>query len=128
MPENLSKLTFKPGINRDQTNYASEGGWYECQLVRFRSGFPEKIGSWEEINQTKYNGVCRSLFPYSTTDGNNLIGLGTNNQVYVQYDTNLANITPVRTIYTTSTTPCRWALGLVMLVCPTSCAVSTEDS
>jgi hypothetical protein len=46
----LSKLVFKPGVNRDQTNYASEGGWYETQLVRFRSGFPEKFGGWTVSN------------------------------------------------------------------------------
>lgn len=96
MPETLSKLVFKPGINRDQTNYASEGGWYDCDKIRFRSGYPEKIGGWTVSNFTQYEGVCRSLFPYSVSDGAQLLGIGTNNQIYVQYGTSLANITPVR--------------------------------
>lgn len=105
MPENLSKLVFKPGINRDQTNYASEGGWYDCDKIRFRSGYPEKIGGWSVTNFTEFDGVCRSLFPYVGTDASQLIGLGTNNQIYIQYGTSLANITPVRATYTNLTSP-----------------------
>ena len=74
----LSKLVFKPGINRDQTDYASEGGWYEMDKVRFRSGFPEKIGGWTVRTLTAYEGVARSLFTWATTDGGKLIGIGTN--------------------------------------------------
>ena len=92
----LSKLVFKPGINRDQTNYASEGGWYECDKVRFRSGFPEKIGGWLKYNQTEFLGVCRSLFNWVTSDGNNLLSLGTNKKVYVESGTFLFDITPTR--------------------------------
>ena len=60
----LSKLVFKPGINRDQTDYASEGGWYEMDKVRFRSGFPEKIGGWTVRTLTAYEGLARSLFTW----------------------------------------------------------------
>jgi hypothetical protein len=69
----LSKLVFKPGVNRDQTNYASEGGWYETQLVRFRSGFPEKFGGWTVSNLNQYTDSARAIFSWSTTDGSNLI-------------------------------------------------------
>lgn len=96
----LSKLVFKPGINRDQTNYASEGGWYECDKIRFRSGFPEKIGGWLQYNTTNMVGICRSLFNWITSDGTNLLSAATNKKVYVESGTLLFDITPVRMIYT----------------------------
>jgi hypothetical protein len=95
----LSKLTFKPGVNRDQTNYASEGGWFETQWVRFRSGFPEKMGGWEPKNFTPYNGVARSLFSWSTTDNSVLLGIGTNTKMYVGAGTAVYDITPIRTTF-----------------------------
>jgi len=93
----LSKLVFKPGANRDQTNYASEGSWFDMDKVRFRSGFPEKIGGWVVQNQTPYIGVARSLFNWSTTDASDLTGIGTNVKMYVAFGTNIADITPLRT-------------------------------
>jgi hypothetical protein len=101
----LSKLIFKPGVNRDQTNYASEGGWYETQLVRFRSGFPEKFGGWTVSNLNQYTDSARAIFSWSTTDGSNLLGIGTNSRVYVGAGTTLHDITPIYATYTTSTIP-----------------------
>ena len=101
----LSKLVFKPGINKDQTNYASEGGWYSMQLARFRSGFPEKFGGWTVSNITPYTDSARSIFSWSATDGSNLLGIGTNSRVYVGSGTTLYDITPIFATYTTSTTP-----------------------
>jgi hypothetical protein len=101
----LSKLVFKPGVNRDQTNYASEGGWYETQLVRFRSGFPEKFGGWTVANLNAYTDSARAIFSWSTTDGSNLLGIGTNSRVYVGAGTTLHDITPIYATYTTSTSP-----------------------
>lgn len=95
----LSKLVFKPGINRDQTNYASEGGWYACDKIRFRSGFPEKIGGWVRYSNESFLGVCRSMFNWITSDGNNLLGLGTNKKEYVEATGYLYDITPVRLIF-----------------------------
>lgn len=94
----LSKLVFKPGINRDQTSYASEGGWYECDKIRFRSGFPEKIGGWVKYNVNEFYGVCRSLFNWVTSDGANLMGIGTNSHMYVEAGGNLYDITPIRSV------------------------------
>jgi hypothetical protein len=65
----LSKLAFKPGVNKDQTNYSSEGGWFEMDKVRFRSGFPEKLGGWVVNTNNQYVGVGRAVFPWFTTDG-----------------------------------------------------------
>jgi len=101
----LSKLVFKPGVNRDQTNYASEGGWYETQLVRFRSGFPEKFGGWTVSNLNAYTDSARAIFSWSTTDGSNLLGIGTNSRVYVGAGTTLHDITPVYATYTNATSP-----------------------
>ena len=101
----LKKLTFKPGIYRDNTNYANQGGWYDMDKVRFRSGFAEKIGGWQVVNFTPYAGQCRSLYNYQTTDGATITGLGTSEKYYVLVGTALYDITPVRVVYTTSTTP-----------------------
>ena len=101
----LSKLVFKPGINKDQTNYASEGGWYSMQLARFRSGFPEKFGGWTVSNINSYTDSARSLFSWSTTDGSSLLGIGTNSRIYVAGGTTLYDITPIANTYTSITTP-----------------------
>ena len=101
----LSKLVFKPGINRDQTNYASEGGWYDMQSVRFRSGFPEKIGGWQVKTSAAYEGVARSLFPWNTSDGGNAIMLGTNEKIYINSGSQIYDITPIRATFTSTSTP-----------------------
>jgi hypothetical protein len=93
----LSKLVFKPGANRDQTNYASEGSWFDMDKVRFRSGFPEKIGGWVVQNFQQYIGTARSVFTWGTTDGSELIGIGTDVKMYVSAGTYMYDITPLRT-------------------------------
>jgi hypothetical protein len=100
----LSKLVFKPGINKDQTDYASEGGWYDIQWVRFRSGFPEKMGGWTLKTLEDYAGSARTLFSWITTDGNILLAIGTNERIYVNAGTQLYNITPIRETFTTPDT------------------------
>jgi hypothetical protein len=101
----LSKLVFKPGINRDQTDYASEGGWYSMDKVRFRSGFPEKIGGWTVKTFDQYEGSARSMFTWSTNNGAKLTAVGTNEKIYVNSGTSLYDITPIRVTYTSTTTP-----------------------
>jgi hypothetical protein len=101
----LSKLVFKPGINRDQTDYASEGGWYYMQLARFRSGFPEKFGGWTVSSINPYTDSARCLFTWATTDGNNLIGIGTNSRIFVSAGSAVYDITPIHVTYTHATTP-----------------------
>ena len=100
----LSKLVFKPGVNKDQTDYASEGGWYDIQWVRFRSGFPEKMGGWTVKSLEDYVGSARTLFSWITTDGNILLAIGTNERIYVNAGTQLYNITPIRETFTTPET------------------------
>jgi len=101
----LSKLVFKPGINKDQTNYASEGGWSDMDKVRFRSGYPEKIGGWLVQTFQQYAGEARLLFAWALTTGTPLLCIGTNEKIYVTAGTTLYDITPLRVTYTTSTTP-----------------------
>lgn len=88
------KLQFAPGINRDQTNYSSEGSWFSCDKVRFRSGFPEKLGGWEKYTPNTFSGVCRQMFNWSNTLAENFLALGTHNKVYIEYGGFFNNITP----------------------------------
>lgn len=101
----LSKLVFKPGINRDQTNYASEGGWYSMDKVRFRSGYPEKMGGWTVKTFDAYEGAARSLFTWAAIDGSKLTAIGTNEKIYVNSGTAIYDITPLRVTYTSTTVP-----------------------
>jgi hypothetical protein len=94
------KLTFKPGINREKTQYASEGGWYESQLVRFRQGFPEKIGGWTQYSANTFLGVCRSLWNWFTLSNISYIGVGTNLKFYITSGNFYYDITPIRTVNT----------------------------
>lgn len=101
----LSKLVFKPGVNKDQTNYASEGGWFDMDKVRFRSGYPEKIGGWLVQTFQQYAGEARLLFPWRLTTGTSLLCIGTNEKIYVTAGTTLYDITPIRITYTSGSTP-----------------------
>ena len=101
----LSKLVFKPGVNRDQTDYASEGGWYSMDKVRFRSGFPEKLGGWTVKTFDAYEGSARSLFTWAAIDGAKLTAIGTNEKIYVNSGTTIHDITPLRVTYTSTTVP-----------------------
>jgi hypothetical protein len=94
----LQKIQFRPGLNREGTDYSNEGGWYDGDKIRFRSGFPEKIGGWQQISNSQYSGVCRSLWVWSDADlgsGNIYIGLGTNNGYFIYQGGIYYNVTPV---------------------------------
>jgi hypothetical protein len=101
----LQKLVFKPGINKEGTNYTNEGGWFDCDKVRFRSGNAEKIGGWTRLSNNTYQGVCRSLWNWGTLAGANLLGLGTNLKYYIEQGGGYNDVTPIRITYTHSTTP-----------------------
>jgi len=100
----LQKLQFKPGVNRDQTNYTGEGGFYECDKIRFRSGYPQKIGGWLQSTVETFLGVCRQMFNWVTSYNDNFLALGTNSKVYIEVGGNFYNITPIRQTFTTPTT------------------------
>ena len=92
----LQKLQFKPGVNRDLTNYSNEGGWFECDKVRFLNGYPEKIKGWEQSGVYTLEGTCRALFGWITSFSDNFLAIGTNSKVYIDVGENLQDITPVR--------------------------------
>jgi hypothetical protein len=124
----LQKLQFRPGVNREGTTLANEGGWFESDKIRFRSGYPEKIGGWiadtgrpneallppalatpaptgYAYNTPSYWGVCRSMWNWITLGGQNLLGLGTNLKYYIQNGVNgtFYDITPERVTNTAVT-------------------------
>ena len=78
-----AKYTFKPGINREGTDYSNEGGWFNGNLVRFRQGRPEKIGGWQKDTETSYLGTARALHGWVDTGGTKYLGLGTTWKYYV---------------------------------------------
>ena len=87
----FSKLKFRPGIVRDQTNYANEGGWYECDKIRFFS-----IGGWVEATSERFIGTCRQLWSWFTSIGDNFLAVGTNEKVYIEVGGYFYDITPLR--------------------------------
>ena len=101
----LKKLTLKPGVNRENTRYTNESGWYECDKVRFRQGTPEKIGGWARISANTFLGVCRSLWNWVTLGELNLVGVGTNLKFYIEKGGAYNDITPIRTTTTLGTDP-----------------------
>ena len=74
----LKKILLKSGVNRENTRYTNENGWYESDKVRFRQGTPEKIGGWVRQSANTFLGICRSLWAWGTLGGLQLYGLGTN--------------------------------------------------
>lgn len=98
------KLQFKPGVNRDQTDYSNEGGWYACDKIRFRSGYPQKIGGWVKATPTVFAGVCRQMWNWITTYSDNLLALGTNEKVYIEAGGYFYDITPFDTALSGSNT------------------------
>ena len=96
----LSKILFKPGVNRENTRYTTEGGWYECDKIRFRQGTPEKIGGWVQFSTNTFDGVCRSLWNWVTLDNVDLLGVGTNLKYYVNRGGAFYDITPIRSTVT----------------------------
>ena len=92
----LSKLQFRPGINKETTSYSNEGGWFDCDKVRFRAGFPEKIGGWAKQTPNSHLGVTRALHPWQTISLANYLGVGTNEKYYVLYGGAYYDITPLR--------------------------------
>jgi hypothetical protein len=92
----LTKLQFQPGINRETTSYSNEGGWFDCDKVRFRFGYPEKIGGWERQSGRSFLGTCRGLIPWTALDSSAYIGVGTHLKYYINEGGAYNDITPLR--------------------------------
>jgi hypothetical protein len=94
----LKKLQLRPGVNRENTRYTTEGGWYDCDKVRFRQGTPEKIGGWQQVTNDQFLGICRSLWTWATVDNTKYVGLGTTLKYYIALARGGAynDVTPIR--------------------------------
>lgn len=92
----LKKVTLRPGVNRENTRYTNENGWYSSDKVRFRQSTPEKIGGWVRLSTNVFRGVCRSLWNWITLGGLNLLGVGTNFKFYISSGGTYYDITPIR--------------------------------
>ena len=92
----LQKLALKPGVDRENTRYTSEGGWYESDKVRFRQGMPEKIGGWVRISANTFLGICRSLHSWVTLTDLTVTSVGTHLKYYLERGGAYNDITPLR--------------------------------
>jgi len=92
----LQKLQFRPGVNRETTSYTNEGGWFDCDKVRFRFGTPEKIGGWEKYSGKSFLGTCRALKPFVALQGESYLGVGTHLKYYINEGGGYNDITPIR--------------------------------
>ena len=92
----LQKLQFKAGINKDVTPYSNEGGWVDGDKIRFRLGYPEKIGGWLKYSANTFQGVCRALHNWIALDGSNFLGVGTHLKYYIEEGGAFNDITPLR--------------------------------
>jgi hypothetical protein len=117
------KLLFRPGLNRDQTNYSNEGGWYACDKIRFRSGFPQKLGGWQRSTSETFLGVCRQMFGWITSFGDNFLALGTSKKVYINVGAQYYDITPLR-----ETTAAGAVTFSAVTTAPYSTTITVNDS
>ena len=101
----LQKLNFVPGLNREGTAYSVEGQWYDGDKIRFRSGKPEKIGGWTQVNPSQYLGICRSLWTWVDLSSNVFIGVGTTSKYYIYNGGTYNDITPITYTSTLGTNP-----------------------
>ncbi len=106
----LTKLAFKPGINREGTNYSNSGGWFDCDKIRFRDGLPERIGGWIRLTNEAFLGSARMVFPWAALPGSGtvteeLYGIGTSLKYYVSRGGDITDITPVRRTVTLGNDP-----------------------
>jgi hypothetical protein len=100
----LVPLKFKPGVIREPTAYAAEGGWFDCDMVRFHHGSPEKIGGWQKMLDSTFLGTCRALINWTILSGANYFGLGTNLKYYV-LNAAYVDVTPIRRTVTLGADP-----------------------
>ena len=92
----ITSLKFRPGINKETTSYSNKGGWNDCDLIRFRFGYPEKLGGWEKYSLSTFLGTSRSLHAWANLEGNKYLGLGTELKFYIEESQGYNDITPLR--------------------------------
>mgnify|MGYP003111900272 FL=1 len=124
----LSKITFKPGVNRETTSYGDENGWFNSDLIRFRKGRPEKMGGWSRLSSSTIDGVGRSLHVWAALDGSKYMGLGTETKVYIEEGGAYNDITPIRATTTLGANPLTTVNGssVVTVTAPAHGAVTND--
>ena len=100
----LTQLNFKPGINKEETDYSNEGGWVDGDKIRFRKGRVEKIGGWQKFSPSSIVGSARALHSWISLEGRKYLGIGTTNKYYIEEGGNYNDVTPIRKTTTNSTT------------------------
>jgi hypothetical protein len=101
----LTKVKFRPGINRESTSFADQQGWFDSNLIRFRKGRPEKIGGWSRVSGSPVVGTVRSLKNWVTLGALKLMGVGTTSKFYIEQGGTYNDITPVRSTATLGANP-----------------------
>ena len=123
----LKKILLKPGVNKENTRYTNENGWYDCDKVRFRQGTPEKIGGWAQISSNTFLGVCRNLWNWVTLGFQNLMGVGTNLKYYIERGGAYLDITPIRASSTIDSNPFALTASTTVTVTDTAHGCITGD-
>ena len=101
----LSRIKFRPGVNRESTSFADQQGWFDSDLIRFRKGYPEKIGGWIKVGSSSVAGTVRSLKVWVTLSALKLMGVGTTSKFYIEQGTVYNDITPIRSTATLGANP-----------------------
>jgi len=101
----LSKLQFKPGINREGTNYSNEGGWFDGDKIRYRNGYVERIGGWVRVSNNKFTGIARKIYDFVTLASANLLFVGTEQKVFLEDSGVFNDITPIRSTVSLGSNP-----------------------
>jgi hypothetical protein len=123
----LKKILLKPGVNKENTRYTNENGWYISDKVRFRQGTPEKIGGWARISSYTFQGVCRALWNWVTLSAENLMGVGTNLKYYIERGGFYNDITPIRATSTINNNPFALTASTTVTVTDTAHGAITGD-
>jgi hypothetical protein len=125
----LSKIQFRPGVNRETTSYGDENGWFNSDLVRFRKGRPEKMGGWTRLSSNIIKGTGRSLHVWAALDGSKYMGLGTETKFYIEEGGGYNDVTPIRVTTTLGANPLTTGAassGVVTVTAPAHGAVNGD--
>ena len=125
----LSKIQFRPGVNRETTSYGDENGWFNSDLVRFRKGRPEKMGGWTRLSSNTIKGTGRSLHVWAALDGSKYMGLGTETKFYIEEGGGYNDVTPIRATTTLGANPITTGAatsGVVTVTAPAHGAVNGD--
>ena len=127
----LSKLQFKPGINREGTNYSNEGGWFDGDKIRFRSGYPESIGGWQRVSNNQFIGTARKIYDFVTLTSQNLLFIGTEKKVFLENAGTFSDITPIRSTLNLGSDPVNTSggagSGVITVTTQTAHGAATGD-